>query len=166
MPLPILAIDGLVLILQGAIGPVILVSGVGLLLLSMTNRFGRVLDRSRQFAELLRNDPATQAPRIRAQLEILTRRAYLLRRAITLATVSLLTAAILVISLFVAAILDTNIDFVGSILFIICMISLIGSLVVFLLDINRSLSALHLELESIADSPRVEDLIAKARPPS
>ncbi|MSU48902.1 MAG: DUF2721 domain-containing protein [Opitutus sp.] len=37
----------LVPILQLAIGPVILISGVGLLLLTMTNRFGRLLDRSR-----------------------------------------------------------------------------------------------------------------------
>lgn len=36
--------------LQPAIGPVNLVSGVGLLLLSMTNRPGRVIDRSRPAA--------------------------------------------------------------------------------------------------------------------
>lgn len=162
-------LDGLVPILQGAVGPVILVSGVGLLLLSMTNRFGRVLDRSRQFADLLRNDPATEGPRIRAQLDILTRRAYLLRTAITLATVSLLTAALLVISLFLAAFLGVAVELLGAILFtlfILCMISLIGSLLVFLLDINRSLSALQLELKSIEDPhpPSLEDLLSNPRP--
>ena len=40
----------LVPILQMAVGPVILISGVGLLLLSMTNRLGRVIDRSRLLA--------------------------------------------------------------------------------------------------------------------
>ena len=34
-------------ILQLAICPVILISGVGLLLLTMTNRFGRVIDREK-----------------------------------------------------------------------------------------------------------------------
>jgi hypothetical protein len=34
-------------VLQTAIGPVILISGVRLLLLSMTNRLGRVIDRAR-----------------------------------------------------------------------------------------------------------------------
>lgn len=34
--------------LQLAVGPTILISGVGMMLLSMTNRFGRVIDRSRQ----------------------------------------------------------------------------------------------------------------------
>jgi hypothetical protein len=40
-------------LLQIAIGPVILISGVGLLLLSMTNRFGRIIDRSRILAQEL-----------------------------------------------------------------------------------------------------------------
>ena len=34
--------------LRDAIGPVILISGVGLLLLTMTNRLGRAIDRARQ----------------------------------------------------------------------------------------------------------------------
>jgi uncharacterized protein DUF2721 len=37
-------------ILEIAIGPVIPISGVGLLLLSMTNQFGRVIARSRQLS--------------------------------------------------------------------------------------------------------------------
>ena len=36
------SLDELVPILQLAIGPVILISGVGMLLLTFTNRFGRV----------------------------------------------------------------------------------------------------------------------------
>jgi len=35
----------LIPVLQVAIGPVVLISGIGLLILSMTNRFGRVIDR-------------------------------------------------------------------------------------------------------------------------
>ncbi|MGA2854675.1 MAG: DUF2721 domain-containing protein, partial [Verrucomicrobiota bacterium] len=39
--------------LRDAIGPVILISGVGLLLLTMTNRLGRAIDWARQLkAEL------------------------------------------------------------------------------------------------------------------
>ena len=41
-------------VLQVAIGPVILISGVGLLLLTMTNRLGRAIDRSRSLAGELR----------------------------------------------------------------------------------------------------------------
>ena len=41
-------------VLQISIGPVILISGVGLLLLSLTNRYGRVIDRSRFLGDGLR----------------------------------------------------------------------------------------------------------------
>ena len=44
----------LIPILQIAIGPVILISGVGLLLLSMTNRLGRAIDRARILRQELR----------------------------------------------------------------------------------------------------------------
>ncbi len=40
----------LVPILQTAIGPTILISGVGLLLLAMTNRLNHILDRTRQLS--------------------------------------------------------------------------------------------------------------------
>ena len=48
----------LIPLLQTAIGPVILISGVGLLLLSMTNRFGRIIDRSRILAHEMRSGSA------------------------------------------------------------------------------------------------------------
>ena len=44
-------ISDLVTILQTAISPVILISGVGLLLLTMTNRLGRTIDRSRGLSD-------------------------------------------------------------------------------------------------------------------
>ena len=40
--------------LQLSIGPVIVISGAGLVLLSMTNRYARVIDRARSLAEALR----------------------------------------------------------------------------------------------------------------
>ena len=41
-----MSLKDLLPVLQVAIGPVILISGVGLLLLSMTNRLGRTIDRA------------------------------------------------------------------------------------------------------------------------
>lgn len=133
-------------ILQAAVGPVILISGVGLLLLSMTNRFGRVADRSRQLGEALRNAPPAERERLGLQLKILIRRARLLRLAITFATLSVLQAAVLVIALFLMAFLQVEAVLLGAILFIACLLSLIVSLVAFLQDINISMSALKLEL--------------------
>ena len=42
-------------VLQTAIGPMILISGIGLLLLTMTNRLGRAIDRTRTLVGVLSN---------------------------------------------------------------------------------------------------------------
>ncbi|MGE0043110.1 MAG: DUF2721 domain-containing protein [Vicinamibacterales bacterium] len=132
-------------ILQFSIGPVILISGVGLLLLSMTNRFGRVIDRSRQLAIEVRTAEGAAREAATVQLDLLSRRARLVRQAILQATASLLFAAVLVITLFLQALAgwDTGVPVV--VLFICCMGSLIGSLVAFLRDINLSLAAVQVE---------------------
>src|SRR4051812_25814997 len=95
----------LIPILQVSIGPVILISGVGLLLLSMTNRLGRVIDRSRLLADALRKAASPDRSRLSAQLQVLARRARLVRLSITLAALSVLLAAMLIIALFLAALL-------------------------------------------------------------
>jgi hypothetical protein len=68
--------------LQVAISPVILISGVGLLLLSMTNRFGRVIDRSRQMADALRKAAPLERGSVSHQLHILIYRTRLVRLCI------------------------------------------------------------------------------------
>lgn len=140
-------LDELVPILQVAVGPVILISGVGLLLLSMTNRLGRVVDRSRSLADILRRSESKERGRLTSELRILSTRARLIQRAITLAALSVLLAAILVIALFFIALFRLNVALLIILLFTACLASLIGSLVVFMRDINLSLEALKLEIE-------------------
>lgn len=141
----------LIPILQVAIGPVILISGIGLLLLSMTNRYGRVIDRSRALSDALRRSPNGPDPILRSQLAILLRRARLVRRSIFLAALSLLLAALMIIVLFLAVLMHWEIGNVVALLFIACMGSLIASLVAFLGDLNVSLAALKLDLETHQD---------------
>jgi hypothetical protein len=148
LTMPTHLLTELVPILQVAIGPVILISGVGLLLLSMTNRLGRAIDRSRILSRELQENPKADRERILAQIRILSRRADLIQRAITLASVSVLLAAILIIALFLMALFRFNAAWLIVVLFIGCMFSLIGALVAFIQDINHSLEALKLELRS------------------
>jgi len=134
--------------LQTAIGPVILISGVALLLLTMTNRLGRAIDRARLIGAALADPGAASRPALEAQLHILWRRARLIRAAIALASVSALTAAALVIALFFSALLRMEAPGLITVLFVACMLSLIFALALFLHDINQSLAALRLELRS------------------
>ena len=133
-------------ILQIAVGPVILISGVGLLLLTMTNRLGRVLDRARDIARALREDPSSDSDRLLPQLRILERRARLVRMAIAFATTSVLLAALLVITVFLEALFSVGLVRAIGGLFMSSMVLLIVSLVLFLKDINLSLAALELEI--------------------
>lgn len=144
-----LSITELIPVLQIAIGPVILISGVGLLLLTMANRLGRVVD----FARILsREFPAAKQEidraKIIAQIQILWKRARIIRFAITLASTSALVAAILIIVLFFIALWHMETAWLIGVLFTICMVCLIGSLILFIRDINHSLEALKLDLKA------------------
>ena len=126
--------------------PVILISGVGLILLSMTNRFGRIIDRSRLLAGDFDSAVDEERTRIVAQLQILATRARLVRAAIALAALSVLLAALLIIGLFVGVLFQLGITGVIVTLFVLSMLSLIVSLLYFISDINLSLKALWLEM--------------------
>ena len=133
--------------LQVAIGPVILISGVGLVLLSLTNRFGRAVDRSRQLGREMRGGVSeAERRRLAAQVEVLYRRASLIRVAIVMATLSLLFVAVLIICLFLSVLMKLEVGLMIALLFIACMVCLIVSLVAFIRDIQLSLQALKLEL--------------------
>ena len=80
------------------------------------------------------------------RIKILSRRAGLIRQAIALASISVLLSAVLIITLFLIALFRLNAGWIIVALFIGCMISLIGSLIAFIKDINQSLEALHLEI--------------------
>jgi len=140
----------LIPLLQVAVGPVILISGVGLLLLSLTNRFGRAVDRSRQLIHELRAAGEPDRRHLRSQVEILYRRAHLIQISIILGATSVLFAALLIITLFFTALMQWGsaviLGLLVSLFFMTCLLTLIGSIVTFIVDIHLSLKALKLEM--------------------
>jgi hypothetical protein len=125
---------------------VILVSGIGLLLLTLANRFGRAVDRSRILSRELREATGPDRQRLAAQVDILYRRARLIRLSIALATTSVLLVSCLIMCLFLTTLLKLEVWRLLSALFICCLLSLVGALGAFLREINLSLGALKLEL--------------------
>ena len=61
--------------LRDAIGPVILISGVGLLLLTMTNRLGRAIDRARQLKAELPKRTGAEREHLQERVAIIYQRA-------------------------------------------------------------------------------------------
>lgn len=130
-----------------SVGPVILISGVGLLLLSMTNRLGRAIDRARQLKEIQRHGSESDRARVQGQLEILWRRANLIKASIIYASASVLLAALLIIFLFVGTLMNWEVTLVLAALFCGCLTAVIISLLYFVRDIILSLHALRLDLD-------------------
>jgi hypothetical protein len=139
-------LNDLMTTLQLSIGPVILISGVGLILLSMSNRFARVIDRSRLLSKDFNSVSDIERIRIIEELKILSNRARIVRAGIALAVLSVLLASLLVISLFLGALFQMGISVFIVTIFILCMLSLVTSLLFFLADINLSLKALWLAI--------------------
>lgn len=134
-------------LLQTAISPVILISALGLLLLTMNNRLAHAIDRARGLAKAAESaEPAHKASLLR-QVAIIWRRTRLLRHAIELVSLSALCAALLIIDLFLSALLGWEDGWCISLVFIASLAALIGSLVLLILDVHHSLAALQLELE-------------------
>lgn len=132
--------------LQLAIGPVILISGIGLIILSLTNRFGRIVDRTRQLSVEYRHTSETDQKRILSELKILTVRAKVIRSSNFLAVLSVLLVSFIIIGLFGSALYHFTMTYLLIILFIASIISLILSLFLFIYDLDLSLRALWIEL--------------------
>jgi hypothetical protein len=140
-------------VIQLAITPVILISGVGALMLTLTNRLGRIVDRTRALAGQMRLAVAVERAHFERQLTILWRRAKLMRLAVTFAGVSMLLSCVLVLAIFVDASARREFGIELVVIFIASVLSLISALVAFLRDIWLSLEALTLEMAN-AREPR------------
>jgi len=136
-----ITVKELIPILQIAIGPVVLISGVGLVILSLTNRLGRVIDRGRSLVR----EPQIAKTNAR-QIHILSERANLLQRAIFFAVLCVLLAAVLIIVLFFTAAFQLDDAWLIGILFVGAMGSLILSLISFLQELHQSLIAYRLDI--------------------
>ncbi len=142
-------LDSLTRVLQASISPVALISGVGLLILSQTNRFGRVTERLREMVHE-REHGTGHSESLKTQIEIFHRRARLLKTAISLAVGCVLLASVQVLFLFGIAVLDLHVHALVLLIFAFSLLSLIGSLVLFLADMQLSLKAVQCLLEDAA----------------
>lgn len=126
-------------VIQLAVAPVFLISGVGALLTVLTNRLARIIDRARS----LDANPSP-SEEIREELHVLTQRAHFINRSIALVTSSALLIATLIVALFLGAFLTLNVAAVVGLFFVAAMIALIGGLVTFLQEIRLATRTMRL----------------------
>jgi hypothetical protein len=145
----LLATSSLLPVIQLAITPVILISGMGALMLTLTNRMGRIVDRTRILAGQVGQAGAADRRHFESQLEIMWQRAHLIRQAVTCNGLSMLVACLLVVAIFGGAMLGRDLGPVLLVLFAGSIFLLIAALVAFLRDIYVSLHALEVEVERV-----------------
>lgn len=119
-------------IIQLAIAPVFLLTGVGTKLAVLTNRLARIIDRSRVIENRFHEGDDTEA---QAELETLYSRAHLINRAITLSTACGLLVCVVIAALFIGDALNLALAKFIALCFVLGMFSLIGSFVYLLREI-------------------------------
>jgi F0F1-type ATP synthase assembly protein I len=129
-------------LIQLAVTPIFLLSGVGVILGVLTNRLARVVDRARRLEDALRE--GRNRDELEPQLAALGRRARIMNRAITLSTICALLVALVVVTLFLSAFLDFDLSTPIALMFIFAMLSLIGALLMFLREVVIAIRSLQI----------------------
>jgi hypothetical protein len=142
-----LAPAGILGIIQAAIAPVVLISGVGLLLLTLTARLGRIVDRTRLLANERRTAGPDERPLLEAQLKVLARRAELIRLAVALSASSVAIIGILIAVLFLGLLLGWNMAAAAALLFVVSLLSLVAAMLVFVAELFQALTALNMTIQ-------------------
>jgi hypothetical protein len=122
-------------LIQSAVAPVFLLSGVGVTLGVLTNRLARIVDRGRAIEDRIENRPGS-VHNLHKQLEVLARRSRYINTAITMCTISALLVALVVITLFANAFFSAGFAATIAILFIGAMVFLTAAFVTFLIEVR------------------------------
>jgi len=133
-------------IIQLSITPVILISGLGALCISLTNRMGRIVDRTRSLAGLMRQANDEERNFLEEQLLIMFRRAKIMRFSMAMITSSMFISGLLVVIIFVSALSRIELSSLILGLFATSVGCLLAGLAAFLRDLFVSLHAVQLEV--------------------
>jgi hypothetical protein len=118
-------------VIQLAVAPVFLLTGIGAILNVITNRLARIVDRSR----VLGNSDKQIKPAQEEEMAMLTRRTRWVHWAVSLCTISALLICIVIAALFVGSVTGFDPFHTVSLLFILAMFTLISGLLCLLREI-------------------------------
>lgn len=128
-------------VIQLAVAPVFLLTGIGALLGVLTNRLSRVIDRSRVIEGAVPCDDTALEEMVAREFRMLALRGRLINRAIILCTTSALLICIVIAALFIGAFLNIDMSIPIGVLFVVAMLSLVVGLIHFLREIHHAMQA-------------------------
>lgn len=135
-------------VIQQAVAPVFLLTGIGSILGVLTNRLGRAVDRFRRLNELKDTATATQD----REMHTLSRRARWIHWAISLCTLSALCICLSIAALFIGVELSLDLSESVALLFVAAMMTLIGGLLCFLREIALATGIIEIRPQRSANA--------------
>lgn len=139
-------------VIQLAVAPVFLLSGIGAMLAVMTNRLARIVDRARILEGGVVRDGTNPTPHVIAGLAALSRRAKLIGHAITLCTITALLICAVIAVLFLGAFLKLDTSAWVALLFVMAMLAFFLGLLLFLREIILATATVRIGLQQAAGS--------------
>jgi hypothetical protein len=130
-------------LIQSALAPVFLLSGVGVTLGVMTSRLARAVDRARVLEERLTRHPA-DARQIHEDLRVLVSRTRCLNAAIMMCGCSAVLIALVVITLFANAFFGSGFAGTIALLFVGAMVFITGAYIAFLIEVRLATRSLRI----------------------
>lgn len=127
-------------VIQLVVAPVFLLTAVGTLINALNARLGRAVDRRRVLEDRLRAMPAEETGAVRAELAQVAKRIQLVYLAIFTAVTCALFVCLLIAGAFLGAFIATDLSRSIAILFVLAMVALIASLLLFLREIFLAVS--------------------------
>lgn len=130
-------------VIQLAVAPVFLLTGIGAIMSVLVNRLGRVVDRFRALETLLPAASETARASADSEMDVLERRARMVHWAIGFCTGSALLVCIVIATLFVGSVTGVQTPALIAALFIAAMLALVAGLLFFLREIALAKGSIH-----------------------
>ncbi len=129
------AVSAISHIIQLSVAPVFLLTGIASILVVLTNRLARIVDRSRYLALQLPTASADLAREYRWERRVIARRIRINYVAIGLCIGSALMVCTVIALLFIGSLLAAHLETVVAVLFIACMAALVTALTCLLSEV-------------------------------
>jgi uncharacterized protein DUF2721 len=134
-------------ILQATLTPVALISGVGLLLLSMVNRYNHALDRTRQLLKERQCRSEDKSPTLEQSIQILFARCKIMKNAILCTTISIFFSGSIIFLTTLEGLIGLVFSTIKGIFLLFSVGLIVAATVLFVVDVLYSLHAIRIDID-------------------
>lgn len=130
-------------VIQLAVAPAFLLTGIGAILSVLVNRLTRVVDRFRILEQELPQAQGSLLASVQTEMDVLAHRARMVHWAIGLGTSAALFVCVVIATLFIGSIMSLQMPFIIASLFVMAMLALVAGLLCFLREIALAKGSIH-----------------------